>query len=358
MLLIIFFLVALGIGSIFFVCKIWADQEKEFNAEYLTNNAKVNKKRGKNLIEEFGKNEGKFHNPLKIHTSYEKVDSQKVADLIALNSATNFHAVRSSFKIDKRYDNKSSFNKIDPASLMAADIRENIEEYAKYIAQVKENREQFASYQKKVDELFQKEYPVDADSINMPLERYYKCEARMFNDIKLKPVVDCLYYVKMSYSSPKRKVNLRKEDFFDFDEMFACFESMSRSHLDRNTYQKLAAVERGEVSDSLRYDIMCRDNFTCVLCGASAREGVRLHVDHIIPIAKGGKSTPDNLRTLCERCNVGKSDKIETTPESIKTEQGSQVCQWCGGKLVLRRGKNGEFYGCSNYPKCRYTKSK
>lgn len=31
------------------------------------------------------------------------------------------------------------------------------------------------------------------------------------------------------------------------------------------------------------------------------------------------------------------------------------ACPGCGGELVVRTGKFGEFYGCSNYPKCRYT---
>ena len=30
-------------------------------------------------------------------------------------------------------------------------------------------------------------------------------------------------------------------------------------------------------------------------------------------------------------------------------------CPRCGGNLVLRNGKYGQFYGCSNYPKCKYT---
>ena len=29
-------------------------------------------------------------------------------------------------------------------------------------------------------------------------------------------------------------------------------------------------------------------------------------------------------------------------------------CPRCGGKLVLRNGRYGRFYGCSNYPKCKY----
>lgn len=36
-----------------------------------------------------------------------------------------------------------------------------------------------------------------------------------------------------------------------------------------------------------------------------------------------------------------------------KIEQG--ICPSCGGNLVARNGKRGPFYGCSNYPKCRYT---
>ena len=31
------------------------------------------------------------------------------------------------------------------------------------------------------------------------------------------------------------------------------------------------------------------------------------------------------------------------------------VCPRCGGSLRLRNGKYGAFYGCSNYPNCRYT---
>ena len=31
------------------------------------------------------------------------------------------------------------------------------------------------------------------------------------------------------------------------------------------------------------------------------------------------------------------------------------LCPRCGGRLVLRHGQSGDFYGCSAYPKCRYT---
>lgn len=30
-------------------------------------------------------------------------------------------------------------------------------------------------------------------------------------------------------------------------------------------------------------------------------------------------------------------------------------CPDCGSELVKRKGKNGEFLGCGNYPSCKYT---
>ena len=31
------------------------------------------------------------------------------------------------------------------------------------------------------------------------------------------------------------------------------------------------------------------------------------------------------------------------------------VCPKCGGKLVMRNGKYGKFWGCTNYPRCTFT---
>ena len=31
------------------------------------------------------------------------------------------------------------------------------------------------------------------------------------------------------------------------------------------------------------------------------------------------------------------------------------ICPKCGGQLIKRNGKYGSFYGCSNYPNCKFT---
>jgi hypothetical protein len=279
-------------------------------------------------------------------------NSTKISKLEEINESIGFNDIQSAFSVNKQYDNKSNYTKIEPAYLMAAELRKDIAFFSNYCSQLIDNRNKLLQYQAQLETILSGYYPLDYDAIKIKEPQFERRERRLFAKKELVPVADCSFVVTMSYTSPKGRVHLEKREVFNFDDLYSCLGSISRSHLDKETYRGLSNVERGEVSDSLRYDILRRDNFTCVICGASAREGARLHVDHIIPIAKGGKSVPENLRTLCERCNIGKSDKIEEAPST----SGDETCSLCGGKLVLRNGKYGQFYGCSNYPKCHFTK--
>ena len=65
-----------------------------------------------------------------------------------------------------------------------------------------------------------------------------------------------------------------------------------------------------DINLRLRFLVMKRDNFKCCACGASPAKdpSVELHIDHIIPWAKGGETVIENLQTLCSKCNLGKSD--------------------------------------------------
>lgn len=65
----------------------------------------------------------------------------------------------------------------------------------------------------------------------------------------------------------------------------------------------------------LRYRVLVRDRFRCVLCGASPATHLPcdLHVDHITPYSHGGRTELANLRTLCAPCNLGKGSLVETS---------------------------------------------
>lgn len=62
----------------------------------------------------------------------------------------------------------------------------------------------------------------------------------------------------------------------------------------------------------MRFRVLKRDNFTCRACGASPAltPGLSLHVDHIKAWSLGGETVEENLQTLCEPCNLGKSNVL------------------------------------------------
>lgn len=111
--------------------------------------------------------------------------------------------------------------------------------------------------------------------------------------------------VVWSYTSPKglrnysKFANVTREEWREYEE---------NPELSEDFDPKL---EREKLTPSLRYDILKRDNGRCQICGRSAQDGVTLEVDHIKPISKGGKTEPDNLRTLCRDCNRGKAAKYD-----------------------------------------------
>lgn len=60
----------------------------------------------------------------------------------------------------------------------------------------------------------------------------------------------------------------------------------------------------------VRYKVLKRDGARCACCGMTAKDGVKIHVDHIKPVSIFPllKYDMDNLQVLCELCNIGKSN--------------------------------------------------
>jgi hypothetical protein len=95
----------------------------------------------------------------------------------------------------------------------------------------------------------------------------------------------------------------------------AC-EFIARFHRGEITREQLLAgpvdaVPTKKVPHGVRWKVLVRDNFRCVVCGANPAidHSVRLEVDHIVPVARGGSNHFGNLRTLCLNCNAGKGDR-------------------------------------------------
>ena len=90
-------------------------------------------------------------------------------------------------------------------------------------------------------------------------------------------------------------------------------QAWSESTLSENNHKEpLKMTHKTPRSPSwrLRFLVFRRDNFKCCSCGRSPANtgGVILHIDHKKPWSDGGETVIENLQTLCEECNIGKSN--------------------------------------------------
>ncbi len=94
-----------------------------------------------------------------------------------------------------------------------------------------------------------------------------------------------------------------------------------------------------------------------------------IHVDNVVNLSDlkkylknfddGNYYSKDEIDNIYELLMVSKTkisnrehvENIKQTNKELK--QG--ICPRCGAKLALRVGTHGDFYGCSNYPKCKFT---
>lgn len=88
-------------------------------------------------------------------------------------------------------------------------------------------------------------------------------------------------------------------------------ESQNEQNVLQSTKVEYNPSMTRNVSLSLRLKVLSRDNFRCVYCGKSPAIdiGTVLHIDHIKSFSRGGESVLENLQTLCEECNLGKSNR-------------------------------------------------
>jgi len=78
---------------------------------------------------------------------------------------------------------------------------------------------------------------------------------------------------------------------------------------------------RHKIAEHIRSQICQRARYLCEYCHASEQwQYVRFTVDHVIPLARGGTDTSDNLAWACFHCNRRKSDRL-TAVDPISGEE-------------------------------------
>lgn len=202
---------------------------------------------------------------------------------------------------------KAQYDKFDFEKFFVIKISENIIQWEKKISIIENNISLYNEYMDIIKRIPTNKTSEDAKRCKLSHKKFIYYEERILKEAQLIPAMDFESSIICQYVSPKGRNHYTKTRTYHIQDIKRL---CARAKKGTEAKEKVA-YERSLMTDKLRYDIMKRDKFRCQLCGRSADDGIKLHVDHIIPVSKGGKTIPHNLRTLCEQCNLGKSNKYD-----------------------------------------------
>lgn len=269
--------------------------------------------------------------------------SLKIQKLIELNNQYKFKKIlKKNRNISEREYSRKSLDRVTSSSIIKYHIENNIDSIRTDIENYIYNINLFEIYKKNVNMISNIE---SENNSNFSIDKFKKIENKIYNSLIINKD-DFLINLDLEvyYRSNGGKVYDCKRGKFTINHLISFYREWKNG----KKFEETKRQERKIMNDSIRYNVLKRDNYKCQICGVTAKEGAKLHVDHIIPVSKGGKTVMSNLQTLCDRCNLGKGNKVD------EISKMSTVCPKCGGNLIQRNGKYGKFIGCCNYPKCNY----
>lgn len=209
------------------------------------------------------------------------------------------------------YDNENFYNTISCEDFLIYQLQFVKEGFMHDMENEKINKQNYDAYRKEIRSI---EY---LGNFSSPVDKYnkkilLKLEKSIFEKSKQKPVINLTAIVSLYCSKINGEIYRQKSQIFSSEQILSLIKRINNKNgnffNDREVWDSICRVERGKVSNKMRFSIYSRDGYRCRICGRSGAF-TDLEIDHIKPIAKGGKSTYNNLQTLCKRCNMEKGDK-------------------------------------------------
>lgn len=233
-------------------------------------------------------------------------NSRKIPRVLELNDHFSLYPLASEYTFLKLCDSKAQFERCSFDDCLLGIVKENLLLLKELVDKAAKNREIMQSYEDEYDRLFKTD--TEEDIVLYDKYKFFKeIEEELCQQRKLSPVSDLSVVIEIYYSSPQGRNNYSSKYHYYTDDILDCFGKID-SEIE---YQESVKYQRELISAKLRYNVLKRDGFKFTICGRTQEDGVKLHVDHIFPVSKGGKTEMSNLRTLCDECNLGKGAEYD-----------------------------------------------
>lgn len=235
--------------------------------------------------------------------------SDSLKRLKTINDSYHFNDIKP-LDLGHSYDNETYYNMISTRDYLIYHLAYSQKKVIKSINDAQANEELLKQYTEEIKAKC-KLGMFDVPELLPNKNKLLRTERKMFGKAMKLPVTAFSINVYLELTNINGSHKEEKQRRFYSPEIMKLIERINNKnghyYADTEIWDAICRVERGKVSNKLRFAIYDRDGWCCRKCGRRTKD---LEIDHIVPIAKGGKTTIDNLQTLCHRCNVKKGTDI------------------------------------------------
>lgn len=227
-----------------------------------------------------------------------------------INARYKFYSI-TPIQFSNSYDNEVFYSKISCKDYLIYRLIYEQSSAKTMMKNAAYNRNLFIKYKEEISNTCHMDQ-YDTTELLKNRERLKKTESELFAKEVKTPIISFFAEVRLTLTNINSAYRASKRGTFAESEIEDIIRRLSLKrgnyYLDKEIWDAICRVERGKVTNRMRFAVYERDHYRCRKCGRRTND---LEVDHIIPIAKGGKSTFSNLQTLCHRCNYNKGSNIE-----------------------------------------------
>ena len=246
----------------------------------------------------------------KKYRNFILANSEALEKLDLINKKYNFYKI-ANYDMVHSYDNVNFYEDISCEDYLIYQLVAKQKSISKALKNALENKNNYLLYIEETKAITLGIFKSELGKFK--LNKLLTMEKKMFSKKVLNPVVVFTINVKLIRTNINGERKESKNRTFKAEQIKELITKLNQKqgsfYLNRDIWDSICRVERGKVTNKMRFSIYSRDGYRCCMCGKRDR-GDNLEIDHIYPIAKGGKSTYDNLQTLCHRCNQKKGANV------------------------------------------------
>lgn len=182
--------------------------------------------------------------------------------------------------------------------LFMGTVRKKIPQFEEVFGWAQSNVIQFAAYKEELKSIPNWTEKDDDCGRRIPFWLYKHYEKKLVNAAVFGTPVTETTFIAVKQYVPHKGKPMEESKTYSMAEAKE-FVRLAKAH-ERECQQR--ENERRQASSQIKYEVLRRDRFRCVICGRTPEQGAKLHIQAVKPLPKHERPSADCFRTVCEDC--------------------------------------------------------